>query len=323
MSIDLITWVSFFGGLILLFVGGEVLVRGSVAVAKKFGVSPLLIGATVVAFGTSMPELVVSVGAAARGVVDIAIGNVLGSNLANLLLILGVTATLFPVVVERQVVSRDGFALALATIVVVGLAFVGIIPRYVGALMILTLIIFVLYGYWSERKKYIVSSENLSELHSNENYRIFKKQQGWHSYAFILTGILGVVFGAHFLVESGTTMARAAGISEAVIGLTIVALGTSLPELATSIIAALKRQGEVALGNVLGSSLFNIFGILGAVALVSPAPIPEEIINFDIWVLLGVTSLVLLIVLFGRKLGRVTGVLLLIFYAVYVVYHYA
>jgi cation:H+ antiporter len=139
---------------------------------------------------------------------------------------------------------------------------------------------------------------------------------------YLLFGIVGVVAGAHFLVESGTTIARAAGISEAVIGLTIVALGTSLPELATSVVAAIRRHGDVALGNVLGSSLFNILGIFGVVAIVKPIEIPAEIANFDVWVLLGVTALILLPVLAGWRLGRLAGALLLALYTAYILLHY-
>ncbi len=321
MTISALTWTEFFGGIFLLFLGGELLVRGAVAFAKKLGVSPLLIGATFVAFGTSAPELVVSIGAAARGVVDIAIGNVLGSNLANLLLILGVTAALRPIVVGPKVVRRDSITLLVSTAAVTGLAFADIIPRYAGAIMILLLVCHVGYGYWKERREATLKASDINDYLENRSSDINTKPL-WVSSCFLIIGITGVIFGAHFLVESGTTMARAVGISEAVIGLTVVALGTSLPELATSVISAIKRHGDVALGNILGSSLFNLLGILGAVVLVHPAPIPDVIANLDIWVLLGITCLVLIPVLIGWRLGRVAGGILLFLYVLYIVHHF-
>ena len=320
MTIDVLTWVALFGGMLLLFFGGEILVRGAVGLAQKLGVSPLLIGATVVAFGTSAPELVVSIDAAIQGVVDVAIGNVFGSNLANLLLILGISVALTPIIVEPNFVRRDSAALLLTTIAVVGLAFLMEIPWYLGLIMILVLIAHVTYGYWKERnlKSHKVSIP--TDLYQNLNVE-YKEKPIWLSSFYLFLGILGVIFGAHFLVDSGTNIARAVGISEAVIGLTVVALGTSLPELATSIMAAIKRHGDVALGNILGSSLFNILGILGAVALVRPAPIPQEIVSLDLWILLGVTLIVFLPVYVGWRLGRFFGILLLILYIAYIVHH--
>ncbi|MBJ26789.1 MAG: sodium:calcium antiporter [Rhodospirillaceae bacterium] len=321
MTIDVLTWVALFGGMLLLFFGGEILVRGAVGLAQKLGVSPLLIGATVVAFGTSAPELVVSIDAAIQGVVDVAIGNVFGSNLANLLLILGISVALTPIIVEPKFVRRDSAALLLTTIAVVGLAFLMEIPWYLGLIMILVLIAHVTYGYWKERnlKSHKVSIP--TDLYQNLNVE-YKEKPIWLSSFYLFLGILGVIFGAHFLVDSGTNIARAVGISEAVIGLTVVALGTSLPELATSIMAAIKRHGDVALGNILGSSLFNILGILGAVALVRPAPIPQEIVSLDLWILLGVTLIVFLPVYVGWRLGRFFGILLLILYIAYIVHHF-
>tara|TARA_Y100001970_G_scaffold172406_1_gene210733 strand:- start:929 stop:1897 length:969 start_codon:yes stop_codon:yes gene_type:complete len=321
MSINALTWGEFFGGIILLFVGGEILVRGSVMIARKMGVSPLLIGATVVAFGTSAPELVVSISAAAQGVVDIAIGNVLGSNLANLLLILGITVILCPIFVNRRSVSRELLSLGLATCLVTGLAFIDILPRYAGILMVLALSGYVAYSYWSESSKQSIGSGYKQDTYSRN---IVEQTKGsfWFGGALLVSGIAGVVIGAYFLVESGTTIARAAGISEAVIGLTVVAFGTSLPELVTSLVAAIKRHGDVALGNILGSSLFNILGILGAVAIVQPAPIPSEIRDLDVWVVLGATTLVLLIIFSGWRLGRVIGLFLIAIYSLYVIHHY-
>lgn len=321
MTIGALTWVEFAAGMALLFVGGELLVRGAVSLARRFGVSPMLIGATVVAFGTSAPELVVSLQAATRGVVDIAIGNVLGSNLANMLLILGVTITIAPIMADRAAVRRDALTLGVATMLVVGLAYAGLVPRFAGVLMLAALLGHVIYGYWSERRRMSAAAEAALHIREADEAEGTPQPMGMAS-VYLLFGIVGVVAGAHFLVESGTTIARAAGISEAVIGLTIVALGTSLPELATSVVAAIRRHGDVALGNVLGSSLFNILGIFGVVAIVKPIEIPAEIANFDVWVLLGVTALILLPVLAGWRLGRLAGALLLALYTAYILLHY-
>jgi len=310
------TYLMVAGGLILLLVGGDVLVRGAVSLAQCVGLPPLLIGLTVVAFGTSSPELVVSVNAALAGVPEIAIGNVVGSNIANILLVLGLPATIFPIAFGPGSLRRDTVVMLLASIGFVLLALSGEILRWQGLAMLALLIGFLVWCYRSARRR---GYEDEGAVIGGSLDEISGRPRGiWFAVAFIALGLVGLVLGAHLLVEGAVAIAAAAGVSKAVIGLTVVALGTSLPELATSLVAAVRRQGDVAIGNVVGSNLFNILGIMGITAIVTPVPVPAEFIGFDFWVMLAATFLLLGFAARGRAIGRVTGGLLSAAYCAYV-----
>lgn len=301
-------------GLVLLLAGGEFLVRGSVAVARRMGVSTLMIGLTLVGFGTSAPELVTSVQAALAGSPGIAVGNVVGSNIANILLIMGVAALLMPVPVDRQSFKRDGSMLVAISLAAVAVVMFGYLGRMVGTLFILALIAYVVWTYYTERESGPAGeehAEHMIEAHGPAPLSI------WAGIALALGGLAAVVFGADLLVDGAIVLAKAWGVSDAVIGLTLVAIGTSLPELATTVMAAVRRQEDVAFGNVVGSNIYNVLAILGITALVMPLQVPAEIILFDIWVLLGSA---LLLVLFAGVSGRVArwhGFVFLGLYALY------
>jgi cation:H+ antiporter len=302
-------------GLAGLIVGGEMLVRGAVSAARSFGLSPMVIGLTLVGFGTSTPELVTSLQAALAGSSGIAIGNVVGSNIGNILLILGLTAALAPVAVEPKAFARDGAVLVGATLLCLGSILLGDISRPVGAGLIVCLAAYLSYTLWSEKQ---ASGTAAAEVYENEAEAIPGPETGL--FAALILSIIGLVitiFDARFLVSGAVALAQAAGLSETVIGLTIVAIGTSMPELVTSIIAVRKGQGDVALGNVIGSNIFNILGILGVTALVQPMIVPAEIMRLDVWVLCAATLLLVLYARSGWTISRREGGVFLFAYAVY------
>ena len=317
--LDPLTHIQLIGGFLLLFAGGEGLVRGSVSLARRLNVSPLLIGATVVAFGTSMPELVVTLQAALRGSTGIAFGNVIGSNIANLLLIFGLAIAISPVLIPRRAVARDGAALIGATALLTVFISLGTLVAWQGALMLVLLGVLTVASYWHERR---LGGEAGSRHTQEAEERQHLPKPIWLAALAALLGLAGVSFGAHLMVGAATIIARGLGITETVIGITVVAVGTSLPELATTVVAAYRKHTDVALGNVLGSSLFNILAILGIVTVVTPLPVPDEILHLDIWVLAGVTGLVIAAALSGVRLGRPFGVLLLLGYAAFAAVQY-
>ncbi len=306
-------------GLVLLVAGGDVLVRGSVGLAKRFGISELLIGLVLVGFGTSTPELMTSVLAALNGSAGLAVGNVAGSNIANILLILGLTAVISPLLVDPKALLRDGPANALTALAFTGLALSGLIGREAGLVLILALAVYLVVTYRMEKGTHTPSAE----LHRGEVQLVAPKTGQLNlllNLAMAFGGLVMILGGAHFLVSGATSLAQAAGISDAVIGVTIVAVGTSLPELVTSVIAALKRQTDIALGNILGSNLFNILGILGITAVITPLQVPQEIMSFDIWVLLGATVILLVFAMTGGRICRREGAIMLLAYAGYTGY---
>ncbi|MCG8490709.1 MAG: calcium/sodium antiporter [Sneathiellales bacterium] len=300
-------------GLIILLICGELLVRGSVALAEHFGVSKLIIGFTIVAFGTSAPELVVCLNAALEGSPGIAFGNVVGSNIANILLVLGVPALIYPLTCDNRSALRDSFIMLGGSSLFALLAWAGYIGFWQGGLLVLVLA-GVLYLAYRRAK----AGGDDSADDALEEYEENMPKTIWMSFAFILAGLVGLVAGSDLLVDGAVEIAMAAGVSEEIIGLTLVALGTSLPELATSLIAAFRRHGDVAIGNVLGSNLFNITGIIGATALVKPIIAPSQILQFDILIMLGASLILVPIFLTHRPIGRALGALFCIFYVSYI-----
>ena len=317
--LDPLTHIQLIGGFLLLFAGGEALVRGSVSLARRLNVSPLLIGATVVAFGTSMPELVVTLQAALRGSAGIAFGNVIGSNIANLLLIFGLAIAITPVMVTRRAAARDGGVLVVATALLVVFTSFGTLVAWQGALMLVLLALFTGGSYWHERQ--LGSATGTRHAHEAEERQRLPRPI-WLAVPTALFGLAAVAGGAHLMVGAATVIARGLGISETVIGITIVAVGTSLPELATTVVAAYRRHADVAIGNVIGSSVFNILAIMGVVIVVTPLPVPEEVLHVEIWVLAGITALVIAITLSGIRMGRPLGVLFLLGYAAFAAVQY-
>ncbi|SPJ26224.1 Inner membrane protein YrbG [Palleronia abyssalis] len=307
-QVPILLYLTLAAGLILLVAGGEGLVRGAVALAGRLGVSPLLIGLTVVGFGTSTPELVTSLQAAFADAPGIAVGNVVGSNIANILLILGVSAILAPVIVSRRAFQRDGGAMIAATVVVTGIVMTGALGRVGGAILLAGLVAYIWTAYRLDRA---APSPESAEIAAGD-------MALWKAALYALGGIALTVLGARFLVMSATELAGRLGVSDAVIGLTVVAVGTSLPELVTSVMAAIRKQGDIAFGNVLGSNIYNIAGILGITALVHPLEVPSEIAAFDIWVMCGATALLAVVATTAWRISRAEGGFLLLLYAAYI-----
>jgi cation:H+ antiporter len=302
------------GGLALLFVGGEILLRGAVGLSLRFGLSPLLIGLTVVALATSMPELVVTVTAGVQGVPDIGVGNVVGSNIANILLILGLAALLCPIEREPRRILRDTAAMVAATAVFILLACAQRLSFVHGAVMLVLLVAYLAYSYRVERRSYNEASTGLEAIEEAGA----TPKSAWVAVGLVVVGVLALGGGSELLVRGATTIARAAGVSETVIGLTLVAFGTSLPELATAIVAALRGHTEVALGNVLGSNIFNILLILGALFIITPVTVAPEILNFDIWALAAATLIAVPVMLTGKRITRLEGAVFVLLYLAFV-----
>ena len=302
-------------GLAGLLVGGDMLVRGAVALARAFGVSPLLIGLTIVGFGTSAPELVTSLQAAFAGSPGIAIGNIVGSNSGNILLILGIGALIAPISVAPAVLRRDGTVLALATLACAGAILAGGVGRMVGGAFVVALAGYLLATVFIERRRHTAAAE----MYEHEA-EVLPLPRGatWRAALILLGGLAATLLGARFLVDGAISLAGRFGMPEEVIGLTIVAIGTSMPELVTSVIAARKGQGDVAFGNVVGSNIFNILGILGITAVVSQLAVPASIAGFDIWVMLAATVVFLIFARTGWRVGRREGAVLVTAYVAYI-----
>jgi len=298
-------YLAFAAGLVALFFGGDWLVRGAVGVARRFRVPPMIIGLTIVGFGTSMPELLVSVEAALDGIPEISIGNVIGSNIANVLLILGTAAVIFPVHAPLAPMRRDMIAVIVATLALWAILASGEIGRPVGAIMLAALAAYL----W-----HCIRSGHGADAEDEISLPI------WRALLEGVGGLVVLMVGARLLVWSASEIARTYGVSEAVIGLTVVAIGTSLPELATAVVAAWRRQPEIALGNVLGSNLFNILAILGITALVLPIPVDPRFAGLDIALALAAAlALAGLSGVLGR-IGRLPGALMLGAYAAYILF---
>ncbi|MBR6412144.1 MAG: calcium/sodium antiporter [Alphaproteobacteria bacterium] len=292
-------------GFICLIYGGNWLVDGSVKLAKRLGVSPLLIGLTLVGFGTSTPELITSLLAVFDKSEGIAVGNVVGSNIANILLVLGVAAVLSPVQVDLKSFRRDGTFLALSSLILVFAVLLGRIGHLMGFVMVGTLFIYVAYSYFSDKKQ---------QQEQNNPDECGKPIMALGQ---TIIGISLTLLGAKLLVTNASLLAREWEISEKVIGLTIVAVGTSLPELITSIISAIHKHNDVAFGNVVGSNIYNALFILGLTAVFMPIEIREKM-GLDLWVMMGATVALIGIALWKKRFSRGIGVLFLLAYAVYV-----
>ena len=311
------SYLLILGGLVLLAIGGELLVRGAVGVAYRLNISPLLAGLTIVGFGTSTPELATSIQAAFAGAPGIALGNVIGSNIANILLILGATALLAPIVVEPAAFRRDGIALAGSTVLCVVAVLLGVVGAVMGMVLLAALIGYLYWAYQSEKG----SGDAEEARHEAETAAAMPPSPSTFALALMVVGgLAGAIFGARLLVEGAVAIASAAGISEAVIGLTIVAVGTSLPELVACLVAVYRKHPEVALGNIVGSNIYNVLGILGITGIIYPLEVPAEIAHFDIWALVGVTALLLVQLRSGWRVSRAEGALLVSLFAAYTVF---
>ena len=308
----------FAGGLAFLVAGAESLVRGASKLALSFGISPLVVGLTVVAFGTSSPELAVSVKSAYSGQADIALGNVVGSNILNILFILGVSALITPLVVNRQLVRQEVPVMIGASLLLFGLALDGAISRGDGMLFAVLMLGYTVFLIRQSRAAGAAPDEDNADASGASEW-----DRHWSvQLLLIVAGLALLVLGSNWMVESAVAFARRFGISEMVIGLTIIAAGTSLPEVATSIMAAIRGQRDIAVGNVVGSNLFNILGVLGVSALVAPAAltVPQAMVSFDLVVMVVVAAACLPIFFTGHLIARWEGALFLGYYVAYTAY---
>lgn len=301
-------------GLALLVGAGDLLVRGAVALSLRLGIPALIISATVVAFGTSAPELLISVQAVLEDVPGIALGNVVGSNIANVLLVLGLPALLVPLAPCDTDAHRNLLFMVISTIVFGAMLLTGTITFWMG--VVLLVITAVMVGdSVREGWRAVARGEEVEELAELED--IDPEMAGWKIALFIVAGIIGLPLGSDLLIDGARSIAVTLGVSETVIGLTLVAIGTSLPELATTIMAAIRRHSDVAIGNVLGSNIFNITAIIGAAALVGDLPVPAEILWRDLWWMVGASALLVPFILCRWRIARLAGLGFLVAYAVY------
>ncbi len=305
------------GGLIVLTIGAELLIRSASKLARGFGISPLVIGLTVVAFGTSAPELAVSIKSSLAGQSDIALGNVVGSNIFNVLFILGICAAILPLHVNKQLVRSDVPIMIGTALLALLVSLDGIIGRVDGTMLVLALIIYTVYSLKKSRaEQRELEAEYAAEFGSEPPEAISKPRQ----LAVLALGLFMLVTGAKFFVDGAIEVARLVGISELVIGLTIVAIGTSLPEVATSIMATLKGERDIAIGNVVGSNIFNVLSVLGVSAVISPIRVSPAALSFDVPVMIGVSLACLPVFFTGFTISRKEGLLFLFYYIAYTGY---
>ena len=302
-------------GFLLLMFGGDTLVTGAVNVAKRLNMPAIVIGIVLVGFGTSVPELLTSVQANMQGYPGIAVGNVIGSNIANILLVAGAGAILVPIVADKGDLQRDGLVLGLSSLMFLAAAYSGLISYGLGLLFVVALVVYVAYLGISTRR---TAREEKKALQDAENATVEDppKSLGM-AIVYTLGGIALTVLGADLLVRGATDIATNYGISDTIIGLTIVAIGTSLPELATAIMAGIRGQSDISVGNIIGSNIYNILAILGITALIKPLVIDPSVLNFDIWVMLASSAALLILPFIIGTIGRKTGIVFLIAYAVY------
>ncbi|PHR57352.1 MAG: sodium:proton exchanger [Robiginitomaculum sp.] len=306
-------WLVF--GIAILIVSGDVLVRGSASLAKGWGIPPLIIGLTVIALGTSAPELVVSVGAVLAGAPGLAIGNVIGSNTANMLLVLGVPAMIIPITTTAPGTRRNVSIAIVAAIIFYLMASGGQIVFWQGVMLFALILVYLLYLFTQARSGKTVAAD-ITELADVEHMDGLPKT-GRTIALFILAGVIGLPIGGHLVGNNAIIIASALNISDAIIGLTIVAIGTSLPELVTSVIAAFRGHSELAVGNAFGSNIFNIFAVGGAAAMTGTLPVEPSLLRLDLPVMLGASILLASFAFARRPIGRVAGFLLVASYVAY------
>lgn len=307
--------------LLFLLLFADLVVRGAVSIAMKFGVPPLLIGLTIVAFGTSAPELVISVQAAIDGLPGIALGNVVGSNVANVFLVLGVPAMFYPIATSQPGIRRNTFLMLASSVLFVVLCFKGQLVFEHGLLLFGLIIAFLVYSgirvvrgrNKNPAAEQLIDPDGVGGL-LKSNVAIG---------ATLVIGLGGLPIASHFLVDSAEQLARIAGISESVIGLSLIAFGTSLPELATAIAAAMRRQSAMVMGNVIGSNLFNLLAVMGVAAMITDIPVTPEFLDFNLWVMLLAAFVVARYTFAGAPIGRISGIILTISYLVFIYANFA
>jgi|UniRef100_UPI00404AFE0F cation:H+ antiporter len=295
--------------LVLLYLGGEGTLRGVLAIAKKFKLSNILVSAVIIGFGTSLAELTVSIEAVLTGSPDIALGNIIGSNTANILLVAAIAALINPITLTKLKINRDIVVLILASTLLLFFKFIDWLNFYSGLFFILILFCYIFYSYFDDREK--ISKE---EDFNIQTISIIK------SLSYSILGILILILGGWLLVNSSIRVAQSYGISEAVIGLTIVAVGTAIPELTTTIISSIKKNNELVIGNILGSNIFNILGILGVTLMIENIPVTDEMMKKGIWEMVAATIFFIIILKYAKALSKTIALFMLTLYAIYTFY---
>jgi len=329
----LFAYVSLAGGLVALIIAGDVLVRGSVGVAQRLGIPNLIIGLTIVAFGTSAPELVISLKAALEGASGIAIGNVVGSNIANVLLVLGMPALIAATPCGEDGAGRNAIFMVAVSVVFIILCFFSPLNLLSGAILLVLLALFLgdsALSTYKHRKSIRDAAGGTPGVEDGEGEETeedaadeLEDVEGVPDSVglagvYIVLGLIGLPLGAHFTINGATAVAQAWGVSDAVIALTVIALGTSLPELATTVMAAIRQHGAVAIGNVIGSNIFNLLAIIGITTVIVPLDVPAEIMRLDIWVMLACAVLLLGLAMYRINLGKLAGLALTLAYCTYI-----
>jgi len=308
-------YIQVVAGLVLLVFAGDFLVRGAVSLAQRAGISTLIIGLTVVAFGTSAPELVVGIDAVLKDAPTLALGNVVGSNIANILLVVGLPAMIAPMTCSAPRLGRNLMIMLVATALFIGLAHTGSIGSQEGIILLTFLILFLIYS--GMRAKTATCGHEQGEI-------VDEIQEKPDSYmlsgGLVVGGLIGLGIGADLLVVGAVEIATGFGVSEAVIGLTLVAIGTSLPELVTALVAAVRGHCDVAVGNVIGSNLFNLLGIMGITSMVGDVPVPDSFLHVDLWVMMAAAMLLVPFCSMRSKVGKAAGASMVALYVGYMVY---
>ncbi|KRS13339.1 sodium:proton exchanger [Roseovarius atlanticus] len=310
-------WLMSGLGLLILLLAGDALVKGAVNLSLRVGIPALIVSLTIVAFGTSAPELLISVNAVLENKPGLALGNVIGSNTANILLVLGVPALLSVLHTSGCNTRKTYLFMIGATVVFIGLAFRGPFDMLAGAVLLACLGL-VLADAFRDARNHRRACRNAETEEEDEVEGADPDMPWWQIFVFLALGLVGLPLGADLLVDNASIIAREFGVSDAVIGLTLVALGTSLPELATTVMAALRKQADVALGNVIGSNMFNLLAIIGITSFVGTIPVDPEFLEFDLWVMLAASLLLIPFVFLGRDITRLWGIALTVLYVIYV-----
>jgi cation:H+ antiporter len=294
--------------LLLLYLGGEGALKGVLVIARKFKLSNILVSAVIIGFGTSLAELTVSVEAVLIGSPDIALGNIIGSNIANILLVTAIAALITPIMLKNLKINRDIFVMIVASLLLLFFKFIDWLNFYSGVIFLLILFSYISYSYFQDQKDNGDKEENL------ENFSLIKAM------IYSVIGLATLILGGWLLVNSSIKIAQSYGISEAVIGLTIVAVGTAIPELTTTIIASIKKHNDLVIGNILGSNIFNILGILGVTLLIENIPVTDEMMKKGIWEMIAATLFFIIILRFAKSISKLIASFMLTSYAIYIVY---
>jgi len=303
-------------GLLILLLAGDALVKGAVNLSLRIGIPALIVSLTVVAFGTSAPELLISIKAVMDNVPGIALGNVVGSNTANILLVLGIPALLATMHTSECNTRKSFNHMIAASLLFIALAYRGVFD-WISSLILLAALAAMLYNAARDARAHKAADAAGAEADEEELEGVDPDMPGWRIGLFLVLGLVGLPLGASLLVDNATIIAKAFGVSDTVIGLTLVAIGTSLPELATTVMAALRRQADVALGNVIGSNMFNLLGIIGVAGLVGPIAVDPAFLRFDLWVMLAASLVLIPFVYLNQNINRIWGIALTALYAIY------